>query len=207
MVCPESIIAPDGAAEETRLLLQATENLNAAVSALQEATSLLEEKTRQLHTHETVMADRDRPGHFSPGAGFTYDPETRCHNIDALNGVQELASELAKTVATETATPVATKVAGELTGRLFAERDAEAASPASFSSPAGSRTAVIAANTNWGVPQYVVGKNTLEVFFDGLPCFAGIQYREIGVKDEKSAVIQWTFNIPVNNDIYVRVTP
>lgn len=249
MAHPESIIAPDGTAAQTRLLLRATESLNAAVAALQEATNLLEEKARQLHTHEAVMADRDHAGHFVPGVGFTYDPETRRHNIDALSGVEELTSELAATVATDTATVVAettantvaaTKAAAVATEtaasvaantastvatetattvaaakavsvttsevtRMFAERDSAAVPAATLRSPAGSRPGAILPNTNWQVPQYVAGENTLEVFLDGIPCFAGTQYREIGDKGTKSTVIQWIFNIPVNYDIDVRV--
>lgn len=63
-------------------------------------------------------------------------------------------------------------------------------------SAANTRGAAIAANTNYTVPAYVVGNNSLQVCLDGIPCVCGNtaaqhQYKEIGTAGASSTTIQW----------------
>lgn len=188
MSLPEAIITggSEGASPEARLQ-QVIEQVAAAIAALQDAVDLLTEKARQLHAHEAVMADRDRNGHFRPGAGFTYDPDTGVHNVDALSGVAELTTREVQ--------------------RLLKERDVPAPS---LHSPAGSRATAIAAGTDFTVPAYRVGFGELQVWLDGVLCVPGedaahCQYREIGAAGASSTIIRWHDEIAVSYDIFARV--
>lgn len=81
MTHPQEIIEGSGNAQDAGLTLQLVTNVNNAVAAVQDATSLLEEKSRQLHVHEAVIADHNRPGHFIPGADFSFDESTGRHAL------------------------------------------------------------------------------------------------------------------------------
>lgn len=77
-------------------------------------------------------------------------------------------------------------------------------------SAAGTRTATVAANTNYTVPSYVVGSGRLLVFLDGIKCAAGTnaaqhQYKEVGTAGAASMVIQWHQPIDKTYDIEARV--
>ena len=188
MSLPEAIITSgkDDAAREADLQPLIAQ-VATAVAALQDAVDLITEKARQLHAHEAVMADRDRNGHFRPGAGFTYDPESGVHNVDALSGVAEMATREVQ--------------------RLLKERDVPALT---LHSPAGSRAATIVAGADFTVPSYRVGFAELQVWLDGVLCIAGdnsehCQYLEVGAKGSPSTIIRWHDDIAVSYDIFARV--
>ena len=79
---------------------------------------------------------------------------------------------------------------------------------ATLLSPANSREEVVEAGTNFTVPEYVVGSNTLEVFWNGLLCIAGAdntyQYKEVGTTGSKSTVIQFWDDVKQDVEIYAR---
>lgn len=61
-----------------------------------------------------------------------------------------------------------------------------------YTSPAGTRTETIRANTNFKLEdKYVVGSNKIQVFVDDVHCCIGTEYNEVGVKDEESDIIQF----------------
>ena len=76
-------------------------------------------------------------------------------------------------------------------------------------SAAGTRGAVIAAGTDFTVPEYSGGGCRLEVFLDGLRCVCGetdaAQYTEVGSTGTQSTIIRWHDDIPADCDILVRV--
>ena len=92
-----------------------------------------------------------------------------------------------------------------------AEVDAAASAKATVAfSAGGTRTATVAANTNYTVPSYVVGSGRLLVFLDGIKCAAGAnaaqhQYKEVGTAGAASTVIQWHQAIDKTYDIEARV--
>lgn len=102
MSTPKDIIEGGAAASETPppeapatdALQNLTQNVNDAVKSMQDLGDILEEKARQLHSHESVLATREKYGHFKPGAGFTYNPANQSYDIDALSGVEEMAGEV-----------------------------------------------------------------------------------------------------------------
>ena len=79
---------------------------------------------------------------------------------------------------------------------------------ATLYSPANSREEVVEAGTNFTVPEYVVGSNTLEFFWNGLLCIAGAdntyQYKEVGTTGSKSTVIQFWDDVKQDVEIYAR---
>jgi len=77
---------------------------------------------------------------------------------------------------------------------------------AELRSPAGGRTAAIAAGEEWTVPAYVVGGAELEIYLDGVACMAGTtgQYSEVGESGASSVTIVWNIDIPTDMDILVR---
>lgn len=79
---------------------------------------------------------------------------------------------------------------------------------ATLFSPANSREEVVGAGENFTVPEYVVGSNTLKVYWNGLLCIAGAnntyQYKEVGTTGSKSTVIQFWDDVTKDVEIYVR---
>ena len=55
-----------------------------------------------------------------------------------------------------------------------------------------SRSADVAANTNFTVGSYVVGSKTLNVYLNGLRCQRGIDFNEVGSSGAKSTTIKFT---------------
>ena len=55
-----------------------------------------------------------------------------------------------------------------------------------------SRSADLAANTNFTVGSYTVGSKTLNVYLNGLRCQRGIDFNEVGNSGAKSTTIQFT---------------
>lgn len=78
------------------------------------------------------------------------------------------------------------------------------AQAAELRSPAGSRSAAIAAGTQCTVPQYEVGSVALEVFLDGVACMVGDQYTEVGSKGQTSTQIAWNIEVATDRDILIR---
>lgn len=77
-------------------------------------------------------------------------------------------------------------------------------------SAGGSRGDVIAAGSDFTVPDYVVGSNRLQVFMDGLLCMAGNDpdihtYQEVEVADGLSNIIRFHEEVPVRFEIFARV--
>lgn len=77
-------------------------------------------------------------------------------------------------------------------------------------SPAGTRNTEIAAGTDYGVPAYIVGAGTLQVFLDGVLCAGGndtetCAYKEVGTPGQESAVIRFHQAISTDYEILVRV--
>ena len=78
------------------------------------------------------------------------------------------------------------------------------AQAAELRSPAGSRSAAIAAGTQFTVPRYEVGAHVLEVFLDGVACMTGEQYTETGSTGQTSTAIIWNMEIATDRDILIR---
>lgn len=77
-------------------------------------------------------------------------------------------------------------------------------------SASGTRTAEIAANTNYMVPSYIVGSGRLQVFLDGVLCAGGADadtctYKEVGTSGKSSTTIQFHQDIATDYEILVRV--
>lgn len=77
--------------------------------------------------------------------------------------------------------------------------------PAVLSSPAGTRQADIAANTDFTVPLYRTGADSLLVYLDGILCLKGESYAETGTAGSASTAIQFLQTIPTTMDVVVRV--
>lgn len=73
-------------------------------------------------------------------------------------------------------------------------------------SAANTRTEVIAAGTDYTVPEYRVGDNGLQVYLHGLMCSAGAdnQYVEVGTAGTISTKIKWNDDIPQRYEILVK---
>ena len=54
-----------------------------------------------------------------------------------------------------------------------------------------SRTADLAANTNFTVDSYIVGSKSLTVWLNGLRCQEGVDFNEIGTAGQVSTTIQF----------------
>ena len=74
-----------------------------------------------------------------------------------------------------------------------------------WSSLSGSRVDIISANTDFIIIPYQVGGNRLIISLDGIDCFPGVQYEEVGVTYNSSNIIHWKMDIPTKYDIFVRV--
>ena len=70
-----------------------------------------------------------------------------------------------------------------------------------------SRSEVLAAGTEYTVPEYVVGHNNLEVYLDGVRLFAGANggYTEVGYKGFKSTTIKFSADVAADVQIVARV--
>ena len=55
-----------------------------------------------------------------------------------------------------------------------------------------SRSADLAANTNFTVDSYIVGSKTLWVFLNGLKCHRGVDFNEVGTSGQASTQIKFT---------------
>ena len=55
-----------------------------------------------------------------------------------------------------------------------------------------SRSADLAANTNFTVDSYIVGSKTLWVFLNGLKCHRGVDFNEVGTSGQVSTQIKFT---------------
>ena len=141
--------------------------------------------------------------------------------LERLKGAEtSLEGKLDKTGNAETASKLATPVDITLKGAVSGtvkNVDGSAditistvmgGDSASLLSPANSRENVIEAGTNFTVPEYVVGTNTLEVYWNGLLCLAGAdntyQYKEVGTTGSKSTVIQFWDDVKQDVEIYAR---
>lgn len=73
-------------------------------------------------------------------------------------------------------------------------------------SPVDARAETIKAGESFGVPEYQVGADRLEVWLDGIPCLCGeaAQYREAGDPGDLSTAIMWNDDIDPGHDILVR---
>ena len=71
-------------------------------------------------------------------------------------------------------------------------------------SPAGSRSAAIAAGQSYAVPPYTVGGAMLQVYLDGVACAAGQEYDESGEPGTLSSTIVWRIAVPQDRDILIR---
>lgn len=61
-----------------------------------------------------------------------------------------------------------------------------------YTSPAGTRTETIKANTNFEIPdKYVVGESKIQVFVDDIHCCIGTEYNEVGIVGEESNIIKF----------------
>lgn len=74
----------------------------------------------------------------------------------------------------------------------------------------GDRVDVIPANTNYTVPEYIVGINSLHVYINGARAACGIDpdkhdYKEIGIENQPSTTIQFLDDIPIDAEIIVEV--
>lgn len=74
----------------------------------------------------------------------------------------------------------------------------------------GDRTQVIPANTNYTVPEYIVGINSLQVYVNGARASCGSDptkhlYKEIGIENQPSTTIQFLDPIPVDTNIIIEV--
>ena len=74
-----------------------------------------------------------------------------------------------------------------------------------WSSLSGSRADIITANTDFVIIPYQVGGNRLTISLNGIECFPGIQYKEVGTTDDSSNVIHWKMDVPIKYDILIRV--
>lgn len=77
-------------------------------------------------------------------------------------------------------------------------------------SASGTRSAAIAANTNYTVPSYVVGSGHLQMYLDGLLCAGGTDaatcaYKEVGTSGSASTTIQFHQAVPAVMDLLVIV--
>lgn len=77
-------------------------------------------------------------------------------------------------------------------------------------SAAGTRSAAIAANTNYTVPSYVVGSGHLKVYLDGVLCTGGSDaatctYKEVGTSGAASTTIQFFQAVPTTMDVLATV--
>ena len=74
----------------------------------------------------------------------------------------------------------------------------------------GDRAEVIPANTNYTVPEYIVGINSLQVYVNGARASCGSDptkhlYKEIGIENQPSTSIQFLDPIPVDAEIIIEV--
>ena len=74
----------------------------------------------------------------------------------------------------------------------------------------GDRTEIIPANTNYTVPEYIVGINSLQVYVNGARAACGSDptkhlYKEVGLENQPSTSIQFLDPIPVDAEIIVEV--
>lgn len=81
---------------------------------------------------------------------------------------------------------------------------------ATLVSAPGSRPQTIAAGADFPVPAYVVGKNSLQIWLDGMKCDAGpdpaqAQYMEVGAVGSSANIIRWHDAIPPDMGISVRI--
>lgn len=90
------LIAGSGTAEAhiQAQILNVVAHMTDAVNAMQTASALMTDALAKLMQHSRVMADDATAGHFRPGLGFEFDPNTGRHNATGTAAFEEALTRM-----------------------------------------------------------------------------------------------------------------